>query len=343
MVTISVVMPVYNTPVPFLKEAVDSILNQTFGDFEFIIIDDGSPSDTKRYLDSLTDPRIRLIHNETNLGITRSLNIGFRAAQGKYIARMDGDDVSLPERFEKQAAFMESNPNVIACGASAVKYGQSLPSVSMDAATMRFESMDNYKVRLLFVNPGPIHPTAFFRRAILLQNQVLYDEQLVYSQDYGMWMSLCNYGQICSLPDVLLIRRKHDNQITKIHREKQIDCDKITQRRVISSLIDNVTEEDLDLHYYHSTGYYPNAMISPQIVKWYNRLLRANKKKKVFSQKLLKKRIERIKSRLVYQTIGTDASGIKKAYYYLRYMSLETILRSIRDGIKSGLNRFRRY
>ena len=87
MVKISVVMPVYNTPIPFLKEAVESILNQTFGDFEFIIIDDGSTNDAKKYLEGLTDPRIRLIRNETNIGITKSLNIGSCSAASSPSAR----------------------------------------------------------------------------------------------------------------------------------------------------------------------------------------------------------------------------------------------------------------
>lgn len=88
MVTISVVMPTYNTDVPILREAVDSILAQTFRDFEFLIIDDCSTNESVEYLNTLTDPRIRIIRNETNMGITKSLNIGFREAKGKYIARM---------------------------------------------------------------------------------------------------------------------------------------------------------------------------------------------------------------------------------------------------------------
>ena len=88
MPSISVVMPTYNTSVSFLKEAVDSILNQTFQDFEFIIIDDGSINDTPEYLRSLTDSRVRVIRNNENIGITKSLNIGFNKARGKYIARM---------------------------------------------------------------------------------------------------------------------------------------------------------------------------------------------------------------------------------------------------------------
>ena len=123
MVSISVVMPIYNTPVSFLKEAVESILNQTFSDFEFIIIDDGSANEVKEYLEGLTDPRIRIIRNEKNLGITKSLNIGFHAAKGKYIARMDSDDVSLSERFEKQFMFMETHPDVIMCGTDVEEFG----------------------------------------------------------------------------------------------------------------------------------------------------------------------------------------------------------------------------
>ena len=125
--TISDVMPVFNTPVSYLKEAVDSILTQTVKDFEFIIINDGSTYSCKEYLESLSDPRIRIIHNEKNLGITKSLNIGLREARGKYIARMDDDDISIPIRFEKQFAFMESNPDIILCGSKKVTIGKKDP------------------------------------------------------------------------------------------------------------------------------------------------------------------------------------------------------------------------
>ncbi len=157
MAVISVVMPVYNTPVPYLKEAVGSILGQTFRDFELIIVDDGSENETEEYLRTLSDPRIRLIRNETNRGITRSLNIGFAAARGKYIARMDGDDISFPERFEKQFAFMESHPDVFVCGADSVNLGDEPRPVSTV-----MEDMESYRVRMLFAYPGPTHPTAFF-------------------------------------------------------------------------------------------------------------------------------------------------------------------------------------
>ena len=110
MIPISVVMPAYNTPVDILREAVESILNQSFSEYEFIIVDDDSTkTETISYLNSLEDTRIRIIRNEANVGATKSLNIGFKAAKGQYIARMDSDDISLPNRLEKQFVFMESH------------------------------------------------------------------------------------------------------------------------------------------------------------------------------------------------------------------------------------------
>ena len=121
-VPISVVMATYNTPTPFLKTAVESVLNQTFTAFEFIIVDDASTNESVDYLKGLTDERVRIVRNSSNLGITKSLNIGLREARGKYIARMDADDISLPQRFEKQYLFMEANPDAIICGSKVVDF-----------------------------------------------------------------------------------------------------------------------------------------------------------------------------------------------------------------------------
>ena len=124
-VEISVVMTVYNTETAILEEAVASILNQTFQDFEFIIVDDGSAGETADYLAEIErrDKRIRLLVNRQNLGIARALNCGLEAARGKYIARMDSDDISLPARFERQYSFMEKHPDVILCGSRVEYFG----------------------------------------------------------------------------------------------------------------------------------------------------------------------------------------------------------------------------
>ena len=112
---VSVVMPVYNGE-KYLRESIDSILNQTYTDYEFIIVNDGSNDKTEEIILSYNDNRIRYIKNEKNLQIVKSLNRGIELAKGRYIARMDADDISLPRRFEKQITFMENNLEIGVCG-----------------------------------------------------------------------------------------------------------------------------------------------------------------------------------------------------------------------------------
>ena len=333
---ISVVLPTYNTPVPFLREAVESILNQTFKDFEFIIIDDGSTDESRDYLAGLTDPRIRILRNEKNIGVTKSLNIGLQAAQGKYIARMDGDDISLPERFEKQYAFMESHPDVIACGTVSDIMGETPPELPTE-----MEDMDSYRVRMLFINPGPSHPTAFYNHEMLTRYSIRYDENLIYAQDYGMWMTLSQYGRICILPEILVHRRMHQSQISSAHREKQIACDKMTQKKLLTQLLGDVTEEELSLHYDSSTFYHHDAILTPQLNEWYRRLTEANRIKGIYNQKALEWKIICIKNKLIYQTLTTDMSKKEKIMLFFRYLPFSIAVKNVIQMMKSKLQKRR--
>ena len=118
----SVIMPVYNGE-KYLKEAIDSILNQTFSDFEFIIVNDCSSDNTEDIIKSYKDNRIVYLKNEENSGVATTLNRGLDIAKGEYIARMDADDISLPKRFEKQVDFMDKNKNCIICGSNTELFG----------------------------------------------------------------------------------------------------------------------------------------------------------------------------------------------------------------------------
>ena len=320
-IPISVVMPTYNTETEMLQQAVESILSQTFREFEFLIIDDGSTNDSVDYLNSLQDERIRLIRNPVNIGITKSLNIGLREAKGKYIARMDADDISLPTRFEKQYAYMEAHPDVILCGARVAFFHED-PSHPYGTSQVVSPDMEEYRVSMLFFNPGPYHPTALFRHRTMLEHHVTYDENLVYAQDYGMWETISRLGRVCVLPDVLLNYRLHEKQISKEHREKQFQCDREVKRRQLNALLGSVTEEELDLHCSHYPMFFPRAAMLSDISRWYNRLLKANKEKKIYRQKKLKQRIQKTKIKLVYQTIRQKkVSAIKKLWVFLRYVS----------------------
>ena len=333
MVTISVVMPTYNTNVSVLREAVDSILAQTFRDFEFLIIDDGSTNESVAYLNTLADPRIRIIRNETNIGVTKSLNIGFREARGKYIARMDSDDISFPERFEKQLAFMESHPDVIVCGSRVKNFTDKLLANQRVRVKKEIEDMESYRVRMLFSNPGPNHPTAFFNREMLIRYNIYYDEELVYAQDYGMWLTVSQYGRVCKLPEVLLYYRVHTDQISKTHRERQIQCDKMTQRKLLTQLLGNVSEKELDLHYFYSTGYYREAPLTPQCIQWYNRLIAANEQRRIYDQKKFKQRIVQIKKNLIKQMFTKEMSKIEKVKLCFRYLPFGAVVKVAKEMI----------
>lgn len=275
---ISVIMPAYNADVRYLREAVESVLNQSFKDFELIVIDDGSTNETRDYLNSLSDGRVRLIRNQTNIGVTKSLNIGLRAARGQYIARMDADDLSVRERLEKQLAYMESHPETVMCGSVVQDIGD-----ETRIRRSRIKDMDTYRIKTLFYYPGPLHPTMFIRHRILDAHGIEYDESLIYAQDYALCVELGKLGNVEILPDVLLNRRIHSARISQSHYETQKQCSIQTQKKLLHTLLDNVTEEEAILHYRFSyEKRFEGAADFFRCVSWYMKLIRANNQKKIY-------------------------------------------------------------
>lgn len=207
---ISVVMSVYNEPQHFVKKAIDSILNQTFGDFEFIIVCD-NPKNTEIYqfLTSIqdADKRVKIIKNEVNIGLTKSLNKAIVNSEGFYIARMDADDISEKNRFAEQVQFLDTHPNVGVCG-SQINYidendkiiGQNLlPAEKKDFPYM--------------VMPFFIHPAVMMRKSFLMKLDGPYNEHFKYAQDFSLWNRLDNICDFYNLPMILFYYRKTVNQI----------------------------------------------------------------------------------------------------------------------------------
>lgn len=334
-ISISVIMTTYNTEKRFLKEAVESILNQTFRDFEFLIIDDGTTNGSDAYLNEITDERVRIIRNASNVGITRSLNIGLREARGKYIARMDADDVSFPERFEKEFAYLEANPGTVVCGSKTGPLSAAGKAASVKK-NKKAESIESYRVKLLFINPGPTHPSAMIRHEVLLENHILYDEELIHSQDYGLWEVLSRYGRIHVLDEALIYRRKHKDQVSSKRRDIQIKCDKITQKRLLTELLGEVTDEEVDLHYFCSTGYFKEAELTPEIKKWYDRLIEANRTKGIYDQKLLEGHIVNIKKMLIRHSYTPDMPFGKRFSLIFKHLSFGQGMRMVAGNIRRG-------
>lgn len=213
---ISVIMPVYNTKEEFLRAAIESILVQTFENFELIIIDDGSTEETKKIEKEYEDKRIVIIENATNLGLARTLNIGLKSARGKYIARMDSDDISTVDRLEIQYRYMERHEDVIIAGGAAKTLGD-----REIIGVFSRRSQEQIKVELLFNNIRLVHPTVMFRSSMLRNHNLWYNEEMV-TEDYEFWTRCVLYGRIVSIPKLLLYYRVHEGQITTEKREEII-------------------------------------------------------------------------------------------------------------------------
>jgi glycosyltransferase involved in cell wall biosynthesis len=211
---VTVIMAVYNG-MPYLPEAMESILEQSFGDFEFLIVNDCSTDDTREVILSYADPRIRLIDNETNIRQTRSLNRGLQLAQGQLVARMDADDLSHAERIEKQVAFLRNEPGVAALGSN-------LRFIDEKGKPIGFWSFPERDLALrwmqLFYNPIS-NGAVMFRKAVIWDELGGFDSEVVISQDWELWGRLLQSHRIASLPEVLLDVRQHAEQETARAKE----------------------------------------------------------------------------------------------------------------------------
>jgi glycosyltransferase involved in cell wall biosynthesis len=206
---ISVVMPVYNGE-KYLDEAILSILNQTFPDFEFIIIDDGSSDRTLNIIHQFSDRRIFIKKNATNLGDCCCRNIGLQIAHGKYICVMDSDDLSEPERLQKQFQFMQNNPETGICGS----YVNNMPQ---NVLTTFPTDYDQLKVEFLS-NNFCVHPSIIIRKEFIEKYNLQYNVHCRYAGDYEFCARGLRYFKVRNIPEVLLQYRRHPGQtsVTKI-------------------------------------------------------------------------------------------------------------------------------
>jgi len=211
MPRVSVLMPVYNTKPEHLREAIDSILAQTFEDFEFLILNDCSPNaDVEEVVKSYTDPRIVYAVNERNLGISGSRNRLLDMAKGEYLAVMDHDDISLPERFAKQVAFLDAHPEVGVVGT------QIYNTVSKKEEFFPIKDVDVKKALMLF---SPFsHPSVMFRAYVLKEHHIGYEEFFSPAEDYALFCRLLPYTKFANLPEILFHYRNWGGNTTHLRK-----------------------------------------------------------------------------------------------------------------------------
>ena len=330
MPKISVVMPVYNGE-KYIEEAIDSILNQTFSDFEFIIIDDGSTDKTESIIKSYNDKRIKYIKNEKNLGVARSLNKGLDIAQGEYIARMDADDISLPKRFKKQLRYMSKHKDIAVCGSAIELFGgEKVKKVYTVTGT------ENMKINMLF-GSCLYHPTVMMRASIVKKDGYRYDEEYDKVEDFELWTRIIYRYKINNVKNVLLRYRKHENQVTQnyttAHKEvlSKVMCNFLEVLGVDSEDDERRAFIDFCLHDFN----YNTQLIS--LISIFNNIYFENKKTGFFDKRKLKKYLSQITFSCLIKQKGISRKNLLQL---CKYISKSCFFKSsLRLRIKSLLSK----
>ncbi len=241
MPKVTVLMPVYNGE-KFLREAIDSILNQSFSDFELIIINDGSSDSSLSIVNSYDDSRIKLINNIVNKGLVYSRNKGIAEARGKYIAMLDCDDVAYPQRLMRQFIFLENHPEYLMVGSGIETIDDKNNSLGLSINICKDDEVGS---RLIFGN-------IFTQSSIMINRRIFanykYREEAPFSEDYDLWIRLAENNSIINLPEALIKYRLHSGSTGTIKKNKMISAVREILVHQLKKLKISPTDRQINLH-----------------------------------------------------------------------------------------------
>lgn len=277
MPLVSVIMSAYNEE-KYIVEAVNSILNQTYRNIELIVVDDASSDGTVEKIKEIEDKRIRLHINSENKKLAHNLNLAIDMAKGKYVARMDADDIAMMNRIEEQVCFMEKNKEIDVLGAFAICFGDSIAKMEYP------KSHEAIKVSLLFEN-ALCHPLVMFRKSSLDEK---YNESYIASQDYELWSRLVWKKKFYNMEKVLLRYRVHKGQTRNIVGRKQKEGAIVARHEMLKHLIENPNldfVETFDQMFLVGKRFDQETIDKIEVVL--KKIIEENKAKRVYDQDLL--------------------------------------------------------
>lgn len=275
---VTVLLPAYNAA-KWLGAALDSVLAQTLGAFELLVMDDGSTDATGRLLEGYRDPRIRIVR-EVNRGLVAVLNHGIDLAAGKYIARMDADDVAHPRRLERQVAFLEKHTDVGICGTWFRIRGGKRPS------HVRTPTGHGAIAAMLFFRSAFGHPTVMFRRAFLQESALRYSAAARHAEDYDLWVRARQCTRLANLPEYLLEYRIHSGQTSAEHLAPQSDAADRIRLAQLLEMLPSATEAEKRLHLRCCDGYvFSTKMELLEARSWLDHLQDVNRTVAMFPQR----------------------------------------------------------
>lgn len=321
-------MSVYNSE-DYLVETIESVLSQTFTDFEFLIMNDASTDKSLEIIKNYHDSRIRLINREKNIGLQKNLFEGMNIAKGEYVARMDSDDICLPERFFEQVKFMDSHPEIGMCGSWYKTFGAGTSFVNKPPT-----DPDDLKANMLFYT-SIAHPTVMMRKAFFQKFNLNYNQELRYCEDYELWSRCIQYFPIANIPKTLLLYRIRPDSAFQAHKQETWDIAYPLRTGMLKKIGIEQIEEEKRIHNFLKPADTEN--ISEYLKKqevWLGKILEANKNKPEYKTKSLEKVIyERWRAVCVanakygfsvwlkFRTSLLFKIGGKKKYFYLLKLS----------------------
>lgn len=232
---VSILMPVFKTA-SYLREAMDSILSQSFTDYELIVLNDCSPDNADEILDTYSDSRIVRYKGEKNVGLSNILNVGIGMARGKYVARMDSDDLSCPDRLRIQVDFLESHPDIDLVSVGMQLFG------AKEEVWIREQNPDKVKINALFHSPI-LHASSMWRRERFEKNGLRFRQEMVPSEDYDLWTRALVKGlKLVNLRQVLYKYRIHPAQATT-RTDLTAEKDRIVQQNYLRATLPSMSEK----------------------------------------------------------------------------------------------------
>jgi glycosyltransferase involved in cell wall biosynthesis len=248
MPKVSVLMPMFNSE-KYIGMAIESILNQTFKDFELIILNDGSTDNSKKIVESYSDSRIILIENTQNQGLARTRNRLIAEAKGDFLAWLDSDDIALPQRLQIQVDFLEKNPNhALVASWARIIGSNNLPTGNF---VKSYIPNTDLSALLLFVN-YIVQSSVMLRRNLLPDEH--YNLDFPPTEDYELWVRIAKKHPIAILNDILVDYRVHDSNISFTQNDRAMRTVKMNHQRQLEDLGINPTMQEIDLHYALSFG-----------------------------------------------------------------------------------------
>lgn len=242
---VSVLMSIYKEPIDWIRQSIESIINQTYTDYEFIIVNDNPDYfEAKNLLNKFKtiDDRIIVIENKINIGLTKSLNIALNCANGKYIARMDADDIAIPTRFLKQINVLENNSSIGVCATNTNIINENGDIILKN----NYDGM--LDISWLFIDNPIAHSSVMFRKELMSLRIPLYNESFRSAQDFELWSYLLLHRvKFYFISEPLLLYRKSTNQISSLHKDKQLANSKKAHRTLIINYLSHQLGLNLDI------------------------------------------------------------------------------------------------